>query len=192
MLNPSGGLRDYLDFKVFSNSECVCECEILFFFFSHDVLRACKLLGELISPSLIKSNFLVKKKKKKQVSKTCSCGMPPSTVAPFEFPQVVTRERRRRCKGSGSDNSPCFCCRCAVIALACLVALFNPLFVSALGLNKRIGGFHTQQADLRWDESGACVIVPLTAFIAYFKKVISLYQHQAENCRVLVLSLVSF
>lgn len=42
------------------------------------------------------------------------------------------------------------------------------------------------------NENKASVIVPLTAFIAYFKKVISLYQHQAENCHVLVLGLVSF
>lgn len=67
--------------------------------------------------------------------------------------------------------------------------------MAALRLNKRIGGLDTQngpRADLCWEESGVCVMVPLTAFIAYFKKVISLYQRRAENCRVLVLSWVSF
>lgn len=129
-----------------------------------------------------------------QVSKTRSSGTPPSNVTSFEFPKWT--------RGSEGDdtNAPILIILPsltgdAVIALACLAALFNPLFKSALRLNKRIGGLDTQnarRADLRWEESGACVIVPLTAFIAYFKKVISLYQHQAENCRVLVLSLVSF
>lgn len=81
--------------------------------------------------------------------------------------------RGRRSKHSDSDNSPSFRWRCAVIASACLVALFNPLSVPASRLNKRIGGLDAlkaRRADVRRDESGACLTVPLTAFIAYFKK----------------------
>lgn len=67
--------------------------------------------------------------------------------------------------------------------------------MEVLRINKWIHELDPQKrscADLCWDENRASVIVPLTAFIAYFKKVISLYQHQAENCHVLVLGLVSF
>lgn len=54
-------------------------------------------------------------------------------------------------------------------------------WIHELDLHKR------SLADLCLDENRVSVIVPLAAFIAYFQKVISLYQHQAGNCRVLVL-----
>lgn len=54
-----------------------------------------------------------------------------------------------------------------------------------LGINKWIHELEPQKGLVQIyaaSENRGSVIVPLTAFIAYFKKVISLYQHQAENC----------
>lgn len=101
------------------------------------------------------------------------------------------------CKRSISRNSFLALNTLVYIAsvLAVEFALFNPLFYGSVK-NKQVdswvGPTERSCADLCWDENRASVIVPLTAFIAYFKKVISLYQHQAENCHVLVLGLVSF
>lgn len=57
------------------------------------MLRARKLLGALISLSLIKYNFPVKM----QVSKIRSFGTPPSNVPSFEFPKST--------RGSGDDTN---------------------------------------------------------------------------------------